>query len=543
MKTETVRSKTPIQTTLAGCFQRPGGAFMATYEENLSLDYDPFAIDAATPHFYPRAGRQESLDQLIEFCCYGSEPVAVTGDFGMGKSSLAQWLALSLDEEFVVAQVSATLFMDVPQFLEAITEALNLAQPDDNSPIGYIEQLDNYAESLRSRNRTLQLIIDNAHELGGESFLALSELIRRQADASNLGEDGIKVVLLGESALLNGLEQLRIAQPVVLELQALNETETQEYVEFKLDGAGFRGTFPLDVEIMSLIHERAEGNPGMVNTLLREELGEIGPQSKRLPTMNIIEQHLVAASVIFGALLVALFFTFGGNSTGPGEAIASIDSTRENSVNIEFDQPAIPAGALASQAGLEVASPLLDPAASAPDRIEVPLDLNLVTTTVPASQETETPAPVRDEGIVTEVDTPTQVPVPTQESTDSGEPEVESVVTASIDEVTVRDSVDAPASLDVGLLARAPDSYTLQLLGSHSESNVRDFIAANALGDSVAYFESRFQERPWYVVVYGNFSTRSAAREAIDALPNTIRDLEPWARTLSDIQADIRKYQ
>jgi septal ring-binding cell division protein DamX len=93
------------------------------------------------------------------------------------------------------------------------------------------------------------------------------------------------------------------------------------------------------------------------------------------------------------------------------------------------------------------------------------------------------------------------------------------------------------------LLAQPEDSYTLQLLGSHSESNVKNFIASQPDPAAMRYFASRYQDKPWFVVVYGNFPTQDAARDAIDRLPSGLQELKPWARNLADIQADIRRNQ
>ena len=92
------------------------------------------------------------------------------------------------------------------------------------------------------------------------------------------------------------------------------------------------------------------------------------------------------------------------------------------------------------------------------------------------------------------------------------------------------------------ILAYQPQNYTLQLLGSYSEASVRSFVEQNADSNSYAYFETRFQGRPWFVVVYGSFPDRDAATAAIATLPADQRALEPWARSLGGIQEDIRKY-
>ncbi|MFM1896633.1 MAG: hypothetical protein RLZZ385_1707, partial [Pseudomonadota bacterium] len=92
------------------------------------------------------------------------------------------------------------------------------------------------------------------------------------------------------------------------------------------------------------------------------------------------------------------------------------------------------------------------------------------------------------------------------------------------------------------LLAMAPDNFTLQLLGSHSEASVQEFIKQRGDGDKFAYFESRYQERPWFVTVFGSYSSRAQAEAAKAALPAELKALNPWVRNLAAIQSDIRKF-
>ena len=46
---------------------------------------------------------------------------------------------------------------------------------------------------------------------------------------------------------------------------------------------------------------------------------------------------------------------------------------------------------------------------------------------------------------------------------------------------------------------------------------------------------------PWFVAVAGEYRTRDEARAAVLALPEGLRELGPWPRSLADIQAEIRR--
>ena len=90
-------------------------------------------------------------------------------------------------------------------------------------------------------------------------------------------------------------------------------------------------------------------------------------------------------------------------------------------------------------------------------------------------------------------------------------------------------------------LERNPNRYTLQLLGTHNQDTVQDFIRDQGSLDAFSYFHALHNGRDWYVVVYGEYRNRSEAIAAVESLPQGLRQLNPWARSVRGIQQDIRK--
>jgi len=503
-------------------------------DNTLELDFDPFDSGEACSHFFSGGNRRALLDQLVEICCYGSDPAVVTGPLGSGKSTLRQWLELSLDEEFVVATVSATLFMSAEQLLEALCENLSLDGEEGASTEELLEQLDQYAESLRARSHTLQLLVDDAHELGEEALQALLELLERQADPTRLGEDGIKVVLFGEPMLLNTVGQLFPSSQVQLELEPLNSDEIFDYVAFKLSSAGYQGRMPLHIDAMTVIEARSRGVPGAINAMVKDELGRtITPRASQ-HRLGFVERNLAAASALFAVLLLTLFFTLGGDDDSPLEEELFADNTEGPAIRSQTIE--IPLQISNQQEREDVA----DSGGSPEAQPETPA----------AGTEPEFDRPVGQQtALVTRLMTPTSNSSEVPElSTNVENVSPDAVVPGSVlpekETIGIPELSQSPAGLSAAereLLAKSPESYTVQLLGSHSEANVKDFIASNGTPTGLSYFESSFQDRPWFVVVQGSYPNRAAAREAIDRLPAALRDLQPWARTLSDIQADIRR--
>ncbi|MBL4821514.1 MAG: AAA family ATPase [Gammaproteobacteria bacterium] len=513
---------------------------MSQYTSQLKLRFDPFDTSIESSDFYGGGKRQQLLDQLIELSCYSSDITVVTGPLGSGKTTISNGLARSLDNDFIAVCVQASLFMDAAQLLETICRNLNIEVSQQSTTHELSNSISNYAGFMADQSKTVQLIVDDAHELGSEALEAIVEVVKRQADAAVLGESGLKVVLFGEDQLLNSLGQLPLESGVRFELEPFTREEAVDYVRYKLSIAGYNGEFPIDIATMEKICDRSMGVPGAISPLVREELDKLDFGSNMIPAFNFPERHLVAGSVLFSVLLIALFFLVGDES----------EVTLENQV---------------AGTGSQGASQ---------NRIQIPLD---VATSLPQeAQGTANSQVFRQQDIdverdgaeviseaeerqqsVREVVAATEIPVIEAAGETDEDPAIPAIESPATEESSVVKEVTVEAAREVvkeepvetllsqtehPLLAYPSDSFTLQLLGSRSETSVKNFISDNDGGASYTYFETRYREQPWFVVVYGSYPDRSAATAAIPQLPGSLSDLKPWARNISEIQQDIRKY-
>ena len=91
------------------------------------------------------------------------------------------------------------------------------------------------------------------------------------------------------------------------------------------------------------------------------------------------------------------------------------------------------------------------------------------------------------------------------------------------------------------LIQQNGEHYTLQVMGTHDPMNLRLFIQKYQLAN-VKMFETQYQNKAWYVLVTGVYSSRSAADLALSQLPAQLKQQsKPWVRRLSGIQAAIRQ--
>ena len=83
--------------------------------------------------------------------------------------------------------------------------------------------------------------------------------------------------------------------------------------------------------------------------------------------------------------------------------------------------------------------------------------------------------------------------------------------------------------------------WTIQLLAFKERSKVHEFIREHGLQGDAAYFVERNNGEVLYKLVYGAFSSKDKASFARQNLPSDLREFGPWLRTISSVQAIIKR--
>lgn len=459
---------------------------MNSYVARLGLDFDPFTPGANGANFFAGGGRQALLESLIQKASHGGSLLAVYGALGSGKSTLAQALDRDLCKDAVTVVVQATLFMSPVSFLEVIIESLQLdtRAEDDKATLDKIAACSN---DLALDARSLVLIIDDAHELSSEVYQLLSRLMRRSAGA------GLALVLFGEPQLASLLERsltpASLSHLASFNLPPFSSEDSIEYTRFKLAAAGFNKPLPLTGGELGALHNTAAGNPGALNAQLRTALiraTTLDDEVKFRPAsiLALGSNYWIAASALVLVLVIVLLFQ--GEDANP-EAMQG-------------------------------------------ERMQIPL----------AVQQRE--APQQQRSLETAQD---QDAVPEPQSTDSmpvrPRPPAPRPAPAVPESTSVASNTgQSPSVFEQTLLGYNPSGYTVQIMGSRSVEKTRQFLSGQPGLAASGYFETRFQEQPWYVVVSGHYAEREQAQAAIAALPAAVRELQPWVRSVADIQSSIR---
>ncbi|MBL4573605.1 MAG: AAA family ATPase, partial [Gammaproteobacteria bacterium] len=486
---------------------------MNTYTQWLNLDFDPFAPSTTSRDFYCSGNRQDLLDQIVEFSLYSNAMIAVTGPLGAGKTTLATNFCGRFADEAVCVKIVATLFMNQNQFLETLQDALEFTPADNSDTTASIEQICRYAAELDLEARSLILIIDDAHELSAEVLQLLTKLLEMCVDSS------IHALLFGEnqldSLLQSTLTEAAQERLAVFPLDGFASEETQEYIRFKLATARYTKELPIDGGIVGAIHNSSQGMPGVINRLVVDALNAAAPASETdeflgvapVTSGNVIEQieeyegiealegsdrnqsargapeQAWIASIqprywaVAATLVVLLTGTLLFWDTSPGESESipiSVAVIPRITQAIEVESVTELTAALPTQTAVDevVVSEAAELAASE----AVDLDESAAATSATATTEEKTVAveAVAAVSSIVEINDP-ELAVSTEVLDSIVEVAVvQEAAVAVVKEIAV---ITATSTFVEQLLQASPGNYAVQLLASHSEANINEFVA------------------------------------------------------------------
>ncbi len=439
---------------------------------------DPFAPLNGKPIYFATAALAERLDLIQHLLHYSDQSLLILGEHGSGKTTLIAQLLARISDPWRVYHIEANPMLDFQLLLKRIASTCGLpveAQGRDGFE-PYLEFLEAHLEACERSGLIPVLLVDNAHELPGESLLLLFSL-------ANPGKQRtlFHIALFCEpeiTARLNMPEFSAMKQEImhVLDIPRFTEEQTQDYLSQRLINSGMSEDITFSQAAVYRIHKDSGGLPGRINVLARQALieGEGVQEEKRRG------QFIAAAALLALFNLVIVIASMTERKPEPTPQVAlqvpPSESTRE------AGEDRIPAG-------------------------------------IPKSMAIKSDIARRDQGFkpgALNKEAPSAKPV-AEKSGRSQEPSAERK------EVTQ-------------LKVQHPKGYMLQLLGTHNKEAVNRFLAQHKLRSRVAMVTISRDGKPWFVVVYGPFPDRNKAIAGIASLPPAVQALKPWPRAISGLK-------
>jgi general secretion pathway protein A len=262
------------------------------YEAFYNLKEPPFGATPDPRYLYKSQGHREALAYLA-YGLFGRKGIlALTGEVGIGKTTVVRAFVQTFHPCLEVAFVLNTN-VDFEEMLYLIIQDFGI-DVEDTSKVKMLSALNAFLIERYARHQNPVLFIDEAQNLAAEVLEELRLLSNLETDVQKL----IQIVLVGQPELAgvltrHDLRQLRQRIPGVLAMKNLLPAEVDGYIRFRLQTAGMlNGHLSFTAEANEAIYRFSGGIPRLINTLCDRVL--MRGYMERSTTIN---RQMVEASV------------------------------------------------------------------------------------------------------------------------------------------------------------------------------------------------------------------------------------------------------
>jgi len=257
------------------------------YESWFDLKEKPFSLTPAPEFLFLSESHQRALDHLLYGLESGEGFIVVTGDIGVGKTTVCRTLLSRLPDRFVTSLIVNPLLTE-KELVRAVLEDFGGESPPGTKK-DILDALNRFLLAEADKGRRPVLIVDEAQNLPP----SLLEQVRLLSNLETEKRKLLQIVLLGQNELkqklsLPALRQLNQRITVRAEIRPLELKETSRYIDHRLGVAGGGGRALLSHGAFGAIHKRAGGVPRVINMLCdRAFLSAYLRNSPRVERMDV----------------------------------------------------------------------------------------------------------------------------------------------------------------------------------------------------------------------------------------------------------------
>jgi len=238
------------------------------YQAFYGLTSKPFQLSPDPEFFYSSKHHQKALSYLEYGLSQQEGFIVITGAIGTGKTTIARSLINGAKSGNVVAAQLVTTLLSPIELLEMIAISFGI-KVDTVSKTSILKGIEVFLISLREQGKRAVLLVDEAQNLPAESVEELRMLSNFQVgnmplfQSFLLGQTELKLILKAP-----GMEQFRQRIIASCHLEPLTQEETREYINHRLEMAGWQGEALISFTAYSVIHLQTGGVPRMINLFM-----------------------------------------------------------------------------------------------------------------------------------------------------------------------------------------------------------------------------------------------------------------------------------
>lgn len=495
--------------------------------------------------------REKRVDRLLYGLFHHQRIQLLSGPAGAGKSIALRRLEKRLRDRLLTVCIDAADITDQRALLRQIGDATDshFGEPGSarSDAASRVDAISRRLQQLADDGQRVVLLLDNAEQLDAASIGSLLELARTE-QAPAAGALGVVLACLPEFTADHS--DRRHWEPVPL--QPLSLAGTGHYLQQRLCRAGIRGHGPFNRAVVENIHAQSGGWPGNIDQQARETLGNAS--HNLLHTEIRFGRTARIITVLLGLLIMAALawwyqqplrdlVTNATTTAAPAKTSSSAASTQTAapssltapSPQASSDIPDEPNDNSASSTTLPAAQPIGEPGNAPATTPESATETDSTETPSAAAEQT-TPArqpnaPANSAAERTAEPPQASLPANTTPATETAAP------AAQPKQAAPSVARGAILHLQSWIEQQPPKRWTLQVFTAHSESHVLNLVTRSGIAGDWAYYHLRQNDKDWYTLLYGSFSSRDAALKASPQLKSLFGD--PLLRTYQGIHKSL----
>jgi len=234
------------------------------FNEIYEFPEEPFGLTPDPRFFFPTENLREVIDSIVYHIEKSDGFVLVTGEIGVGKTTLIQQL-LSMLSPAIQAIPIYNPAETLDGLLETILQELHLPLEEKNRGF-MISRFNDYLNQKSARNETVVIILDEAHNLSKEVL----EEVRLLCNPDPRQPRRLKEVFVGlpqieEKLRSEDMRQLNQRITTRHQLRPLTEGESWRYIAHRLNKVNKNAAEIFSLESVSSICSYAKGIPRIIN--------------------------------------------------------------------------------------------------------------------------------------------------------------------------------------------------------------------------------------------------------------------------------------
>jgi len=259
------------------------------YEKHFGLTCKPFDL-APDPRFIYMTAQHSRAIANMKFALLNRDSfVIITGEIGIGKTTVLNTVLEELGPDFVTAKLTHTTLSHI-ELLQALLSEFGMPIYKKKKVL-LLDTLRSFFLKKHAEDKHIVIIVDEAQNLTGP---ALEEL-RLLSCIDTADRKIISIVLTGQPNLDDlidspGLTQLRQRARLRQRLDALNEEETVDYIRHRLAIAGGELDRAFEPPAVKDIHRLTQGIPRLINTLCDTALTACMVDDIPRVTLDVIDE-------------------------------------------------------------------------------------------------------------------------------------------------------------------------------------------------------------------------------------------------------------